>query len=85
MLPMRTAAIKPWESLGILRLTNSVEKIQTVTTDKITKRDVVSELFKIFDPLGLFSPAVIRAKIFMQGLTKKKFEYNEELPTQLQS
>jgi len=42
-------------------------------------------MFKIFDPLGLFSPVVIKAKVFMQGLTKEKFEYNEELPTQLQS
>jgi len=83
MLPLRTAVLKPWESLGILRLTSSVEK-QTVTTDKITKHDVVSEIFKIFDPLGLFSPVVIKAKRFMQGLTKDKFEYNEELPTQLQ-
>jgi len=58
-------------------------KTQTVTTDK--RRDVVSEIFKIFDPLGLFSPIVIKAKIFMQGLTKEKFECNEELPTQLQS
>jgi len=36
---------------------------------------VVSEIFKIFDPIGLFSPVVIRAKIFMQGLTKEKFKY----------
>jgi len=60
-------------------------KAQTVTTDKITRRDVVSEIFKIFDPLGLFSPVVIKVKIFTQGLTKDKFEYNKELPTQLQS
>jgi len=56
-----------------------------VTTEKITIRDVVLEIFKIFDPLGLFSPVFIKAKMFMQGLTNEKFEYNKELPTQLQS
>jgi len=44
-------------------------KTQAVTPDKITRRDVVSEI-------------VIKVKIFMQGLTKEKFKYNEELPTQ---
>jgi len=60
-------------------------KAQNVTIGKITRRDVVSEIFKIFHPLGPFSPVVIKAKIFMQGVTNDKFEYNEKLTTQLQS
>jgi len=58
-------------------------KTQSVTTHKVTRRDVVSEIFKKLDPFGLFSPVVIKANIFLQGLTMARFEYNEELPTHL--
>ncbi|KAM8701987.1 hypothetical protein ACLKA7_004881 [Drosophila subpalustris] len=56
-------------------------RAQSTTALKITKRVVCSELAQIFDPLGLFAPVVVKAKIFMQRLWEDKLE----LPTDLQN
>ncbi|XP_060665362.1 uncharacterized protein LOC132797628 [Drosophila nasuta] len=37
-------------------------KTEIATKANISRRDVVSEIFRIFDPLGLFSPVVMKAK-----------------------
>lgn len=37
-----------------------------------TKRTIVSDVARIFDPLGWISPTVIRANILIQDLWKKK-------------
>ncbi|XP_035232213.1 uncharacterized protein LOC118204004 [Stegodyphus dumicola] len=48
--------------------------------NSFTKRQVLSEIAKLFDPLGLIRPVVTRAKIFMQRLWLLKLDWNEELP-----
>ncbi|XP_062541377.1 uncharacterized protein LOC134209407 [Armigeres subalbatus] len=50
----------------------------------ITKRTVLSELAKIFDPLGLIGPVVVQAKIFLQTLWKQKCDWDDSLPEELQ-
>ena len=47
--------------------------------DAKTKRNILAESSKIFDPLGLLSPATIRARIFLQELWKKKLDWDEDL------
>lgn len=59
-------------------------RAQAAEATKITKRVVCSELAKIFDPLGLFAPVVVRAKIFMQQLWESNLDWDEELSTSLQ-
>ncbi|XP_060665603.1 uncharacterized protein LOC132797862 [Drosophila nasuta] len=59
-------------------------KTEIATKANISRRDVVSEIFRIFDPLGLFSPVVMKAKIFMQHLTKEGYGYKDDLPAHLQ-
>ena len=44
-----------------------------------TKRNILSESSKVFDPLGLFLPATIRSRIFLQGLWKKKAGWDDRL------
>ena len=51
--------------------------------DLITKREVLQVVSKIFDPLGFFSPVVIRAKILMQTLWKSKIAWDEPLNKEL--
>ncbi|XP_055920727.1 uncharacterized protein LOC129952226 [Eupeodes corollae] len=52
-------------------------------TSSITKRVVSSELARIFNPLGLFGPVVVQAKIFMQKLWHSKLSWDDELPQHL--
>ncbi|XP_055527713.1 uncharacterized protein LOC129720280 [Wyeomyia smithii] len=44
-----------------------------------TKRQVLSEIAKIFDPLGLISPVVVVAKILMQNLWICKLKWDDPL------
>jgi Pao retrotransposon peptidase/Family of unknown function (DUF5641)/Putative peptidase (DUF1758)/Integrase core domain/Integrase zinc binding domain len=45
-----------------------------------TKRTVLSDIAKLFDPIGLLGPVVVRAKIFMQHLWIKKLDWDQLLP-----
>ncbi|XP_065078351.1 uncharacterized protein LOC135701472, partial [Ochlerotatus camptorhynchus] len=49
----------------------------------ISKRIVVSEMSKLFDPLDFMGPVVITAKVFVQQLWKLKLSWDEELPNSL--
>lgn len=45
-----------------------------------TKRDILSVIAQIFDPLGLLSPCVILMKILLQKLWLQRLTWDEELP-----
>ncbi|GFT13827.1 uncharacterized protein TNCV_3023021 [Trichonephila clavipes] len=51
-------------------------------SDKVnfSKRDVLSEIARLYDPLGLIGPIVTKAKIFIQELRKIKLDWSEQLP-----
>ncbi|XP_062540956.1 uncharacterized protein LOC134208994 [Armigeres subalbatus] len=55
-----------------------------IPTDTITKRIVLSQLASLFDPLGLISPAIVKAKIFMQALWKHQIDWDTPLPSAVQ-
>ena len=41
-----------------------------------TKREVLQVIASIFDPLGYYSPVILKAKLFMQDLWKDKWEWD---------
>ena len=45
-----------------------------------TKRKLLSELSKIFDPLGLLGPVILYAKVLIQDCWKAKITWDESLP-----
>ncbi|GBM58451.1 hypothetical protein AVEN_269139-1 [Araneus ventricosus] len=45
-----------------------------------TKRTVLSNIARIFDPLGLLGPVITVAKIFYQRLWKLKIDWSDSLP-----
>ncbi|XP_017797028.1 PREDICTED: uncharacterized protein LOC108578252, partial [Habropoda laboriosa] len=52
-------------------------------TNKITKRTILSEIAQIFDPLGLISPIVIRAKFIMKRLWRLDVGWDETLSQEM--
>lgn len=53
-------------------------------SEPITKRLVLSELSRLFDPMGLVGAAIVGAKIFLQDLWSKQFNCDDALPTEFQ-
>lgn len=51
---------------------------------KLTKSIVLSEIFRIFDPLGLLLPVTVRLKILMQSIWKHELSWDDELTDELQ-
>ena len=62
-----------------------VQKLTSVVIDKsfTTKREVLKEASKLFDPLGITSPVSVRAKLFMQKLWQLHVEWDEPLETSI--
>ena len=49
----------------------------------LTKRHILSAVSRIFDPLGLISPILIRAKAFLQSLWLEKLEWDQVISNKL--
>ncbi|XP_015436991.1 PREDICTED: uncharacterized protein LOC107192287 [Dufourea novaeangliae] len=49
-------------------------------TTRVTKRVILSEFARIFDPLGLVGPVVMRAKLLIQLLWQSKVSWDESVP-----
>ncbi|XP_058816945.1 uncharacterized protein LOC131680243 [Topomyia yanbarensis] len=54
------------------------------STGVITKRAVLADVSRLFDPLGLVSPVVIQAKIFIQDLWMQECGWDQPLGERLQ-
>jgi len=50
------------------------------SNQSLTKRSILSNISSIFDPLGLMSPIIIRAKLLIQLLWQLKKGWDEPLP-----
>ncbi|XP_055633295.1 uncharacterized protein LOC129773674 [Toxorhynchites rutilus septentrionalis] len=46
----------------------------------ITKRIALSEMSRLFDPMGLVGAVIVSAKIYLQSLWSNSFTWDEELP-----
>ena len=55
----------------------------TLTKKYVTKREILKQSSKIYDPLGIISPITVRAKMFIQDLWKRKLDWDQKLPQEL--
>ena len=49
-----------------------------------TKRQILSAVAKLFDPLGWLGPIVILAKLLMQQIWQAKLDWDEAVPVKIQ-
>ncbi|XP_015437138.1 PREDICTED: uncharacterized protein LOC107192408, partial [Dufourea novaeangliae] len=57
---------------------NSSDSFKTVT-----KRSILSQVAKLFDPLGLLGPVIVKAKIMIQLLWKAGVSWDESVPVDI--
>lgn len=71
-----------WQpQLDVFRFTYQAED----SAPSVTKRIILSQMARLFDPLGLVCPVITLAKIFYQDLWKLKFGWDEPLADKLSS
>lgn len=58
----------------------SIQHIEIQEAKRITKRIVLSEIAHLFDPLGIISPVVIKAKIMLQELWQLNLDWDAAVP-----
>jgi len=54
-------------------------RIKLSETEACTKREILSSIASLFDPLGLVGPIIIISKIIMQSLWLEKVDWDERL------
>ncbi|GFS91797.1 DUF1758 domain-containing protein [Trichonephila clavipes] len=73
----------PVKTLGMLwdpKVDCITYKVKISDKVNFSKRDVLSEIARLYDLLGLIGPIVTKAKIFIQELWKIKLDWSEQLP-----
>ncbi|XP_059047815.1 uncharacterized protein LOC131843226 [Achroia grisella] len=77
------------KTLGIMWETNedslkiAPTYMKSENTNLLTKRNILRQIASLFDPMGWLSPAIIKAKIFMQKLWLKPVDWDKELSNDL--
>lgn len=51
----------------------------------VTKRKILSDIAKIYDPLGHLSPCIILAKILIQSLWTQKIDWDDNVPSEIEN
>ena len=76
------------KTLGIKWLPNEDNFAFTIKESdklKFTKRSMLSDISTIFDPLGLLTPVTLKLKLIMQSCWVRGVDWDEELPSDVQS
>jgi len=76
------------KTLGIqwdAKLDQLLYKVNIETPKNATKSTVLSQIAKLYDPLGLLGPVVLKAKSIMQSLWALKLSWDEPIPEELES
>ena len=72
-----------WDSAADVFKFTTQNKIQNIS--RPTKRQVLSKISLLFDPLGLLGPGIMIAKLLMQDLWRSGVQWDDELPNELVS
>ncbi|GFW03952.1 integrase catalytic domain-containing protein [Trichonephila clavipes] len=77
-LSVKTLGIswKPFEDCFALKVSVSAKHIYT-------KREVLSVIAKLYDPLGFLGPVIAKAKVFLEQLWQCKLDWDDALPNSI--
>ncbi|GFW96579.1 uncharacterized protein TNCV_2846361 [Trichonephila clavipes] len=77
-LSVKTLGIswKPFEDCFVFKVSVSDKHIYT-------KREVLSVIAKLYDPLGFLGPVIAKAKVFLQQLWQCKLDWDDVLPNSI--
>ena len=64
-----------------LKLKVKSETIDCLNSSEWTKRSILSQIARIFDPVGFAAALLIRAKIGFQELWQQGYEWDQDLPS----
>ena len=64
----------------LLELENSLSQVPM----KMTKRKILSQVARIYDPIGFAAAFTVRAKIGLQKLWQRGLDWDEEVPPAVQ-
>ncbi|GFS81105.1 integrase catalytic domain-containing protein [Trichonephila clavipes] len=67
---------KPFEDCFVFKVSVSAKHIYT-------KREVLSVIAKLYDPLGFLGPVIAKAKVFLQQLWQCKLDWDDVLPNSI--
>lgn len=73
-------------TLGIQWATSQdILKYKVINYDdsKVTKRKILSNIAKLYDPIGLLGPIIVTTKLLMQGLWKCEIGWDESVPVDI--
>ncbi|XP_043862279.1 uncharacterized protein LOC122756521 [Drosophila santomea] len=56
---------------------------EIVVEPSYTKREVLSQIARLFDPAGWLAPFIIRSKMFMQEIWLQNLGWDDKLPTEM--
>ncbi|XP_063994322.1 uncharacterized protein LOC135171624 [Diachasmimorpha longicaudata] len=78
---------KTLKTLGVFwnSETDTINYSHKISSEKkpVTKREILSDIASIFDPLGLLGPTTLTAKHVMQQLWAAGIEWDESVPTNI--
>ncbi|GFQ70629.1 uncharacterized protein TNCT_383341 [Trichonephila clavata] len=60
-----------------------VFKVSILSKSSFTKREVLSVIARLYDPLGFLGPVLTRAKVLLQRLWQQKLDWDDVLPDQI--
>ena len=87
-LPLDFEHTTAMKTLGLRWHPTSDEFMFTVklkVDDTVTKRTILSNLARVFDPLGWLSPVTVRGKIIFQSLWAEALQWDDEVDGRLRS
>ncbi|XP_029175788.1 uncharacterized protein LOC114944167 [Nylanderia fulva] len=55
-------------------------RVQQLSSQRVTKRVVLSQVARLFDPMGWLSPVIIKAKILIQTMWLQHLDWDQPVP-----